>query len=79
MDTDASPVKFKTVRTISMIRSTRKMIAIQAGLRPTLSRIGMSIIIPAEGTEALPIEAKVAVNDSGLLRYSKVYHVKTEP
>ena len=61
VDTAASPVTFTTVRHISRIRSTGKMIAIQAGFNPTLSRIKISMINPAPGTAADPIDASVAI------------------
>ena len=59
--TTASPVRFSMVRTISIILSTGKIIAIHAGLRPTLYRTTINIISPALGTDAAPILANVAV------------------
>ena len=60
-ETDASPVMFTTVLSMSRILSTGKMIAIHAGFKPTDCNTMIIIINPALGTAAAPMEAKVAV------------------
>src|SRR5690554_7069998 len=57
--TVASPVTFTTVLNMSKILSTGKMMAIQAGFKPTESNTIISITKPALGTAADPIDAKV--------------------
>ena len=58
---EASPVIFTVVRPISKIRSTPATKAIPStGSQTEVSTIA-SITIPAPGTPAVPIEAKVAV------------------
>ena len=57
----ASPVILTTVRPISKIRSTTATKAIQSTGSPTEVSTIASITIPAPGTPAVPIEAKVAV------------------
>ena len=59
--TVASPVTLTTVRHISNILSIGKIIAIQAGFKPTDPNTIINITKPALGTAADPIEASVAV------------------
>src|SRR5690554_3290004 len=59
--TVTSLVTLTMVLNISKILSTGKIMAIQAGFRPTASNTIMSITNPALGTAAEPIEDKVAV------------------
>ena len=58
----ASPVTFTTVLNMSKILSTAKINAIPAGSIPTDDNTITNITIPAPGTAAAPIEARVAVS-----------------
>ena len=57
----ASPVMFTVVRPMSKIRSIPATSAIPSTGRPTLCSTIASIIIPAPGTPAVPMDANVAV------------------
>ncbi|SVC67500.1 uncharacterized protein METZ01_LOCUS320354, partial [marine metagenome] len=57
----ASPVTLTTVRNISRIRSTPSINAIPVLGTPIASKMITSMIIPAPGTAAVPIEARTAV------------------
>ena len=57
----ASPVMFTVVLPISKILSIPATIAIPSIGRPTEDRTIASITIPAPGTPAVPMEARVAV------------------
>ena len=59
--TDASPVTFTTVRIMSRILSTPRIKAIPALGTLTASKMITSMMIPAPGTAAVPMEASTAV------------------
>ena len=61
IDTAASPVTFTIVRHISKGRSIAKIKAKPASGIPACAKTITNITIPALGTAAVPIEAKVAV------------------
>mgnify|MGYP003305704569 CR=1 FL=1 len=58
----APPVTFVVVLIISNILSTPRIKANPTLGTPIASKIITSVIIPAPGTAAVPIEAKTAVN-----------------
>src|SRR5690606_6088596 len=60
--TVASPVMLVTVRHMSRMRSTPRMSAIPALGTPTASRMMTSMMMPAPGTAAVPMEASTAVS-----------------
>ena len=57
----ASPVTFVTVLSMSKILSTPRIKANPTLGTPIASKIITSVIIPAPGTAAVPIDAKTAV------------------
>ena len=60
--TVASPVTLVTVRIMSRIRSTPRINAMPAVGTPIASRMITSMMMPAPGTAAVPIDASTAVN-----------------
>ena len=62
MAQEASPVMFTTVRPMSKIRSTPATRAMPSTGRPTALSTMASITMPAPGTPAVPMEARVAVS-----------------
>ncbi|OQC35698.1 MAG: hypothetical protein BWX64_02351 [Acidobacteria bacterium ADurb.Bin051] len=59
--TIASPVTLRTVRSMSSGRSTARISASPSTGSPTAFRTMISITMPAPGTPAVPMEARVAV------------------
>ena len=57
----ASPVMLRVVRPMSNSLSTPAMIAMPSTGRPTCVRTIASMIMPAPGVPAVPMEARVAV------------------
>lgn len=58
--TAASPVTFTDVLSISKILSTANMIPIASKGRPNCCNIITNVMVPADGTAAVPIEVTTA-------------------
>ena len=58
--TAASPQTFTEVRIISKILSTASINPIASRGYPSVLKINARVIVPAEGTAAVPIEATIA-------------------
>ena len=58
--TAASPVTLTEVRNMSKILSTAKIIPMASSGKPNCCKIITKVIVPAEGTAAVPIEVTTA-------------------